>query len=79
MTLYSVTPLYKFSYDCLQEYSRQLCFVIAAEKQKGLAVHVEGDLKFKVKFSMLSVLKTSERDQAGVLIQVRIIVVKVFS
>ncbi|KAL8178083.1 UNVERIFIED_CONTAM: hypothetical protein K2H54_029109 [Gekko kuhli] len=70
LTLYSVSPLYKFSYDRLQEYSRQLCFVIAAEKQKGLAVHVESDLKFKVKFSLLSVLKTSEQDQAGVLIQV---------
>ncbi|XP_015266066.1 PREDICTED: centromere protein L [Gekko japonicus] len=74
LTLYSVSPLYKFSYDRLQEYSRQLCFVIAAEKQKGLAVHVEGDLKFKVKFSMLSVLKTSEQNEAGVLIQVGITV-----
>ncbi|XP_054836971.1 centromere protein L [Eublepharis macularius] len=70
LTLYSVTPLYRFSYDRLQEYSRQLCFVIAAEKQKGLAIHVEGDLKLKVKFSSLSVLKTSEKGQAGVLIQV---------
>nr|XP_056700687.1 centromere protein L [Euleptes europaea] len=70
LTLYSVTPLYKFSYDRLQEYSRQLCFVIAAEKQKRLAVHVEGDLKFKATFSLVSALKTSEEDQPGVLIQV---------
>ncbi|XP_077188656.1 centromere protein L isoform X2 [Paroedura picta] len=70
LTLYSVTPLYKFSYDRLQEYSRQLCFVIAAEKQKGLTEHLEGDLTFKVNFSVLSVLKASVQDQAGVLIQV---------
>ncbi|XP_048354522.1 centromere protein L [Sphaerodactylus townsendi] len=70
LTLYSVTPLFKFSYDRLQEYSRQLCFVIAAEKQKGLAVHTERDLKFKVTFTLISGLKASELDQAGVLIQV---------
>ncbi|XP_061490088.1 centromere protein L isoform X2 [Rhineura floridana] len=69
-TLYSVTPLYNFSYGQLNEYSRQLSLFIAAEKQKRLAVEVESDLAFKVKFSSFSALKTTEQEPAAVLIQI---------
>ncbi|XP_042322288.1 centromere protein L [Sceloporus undulatus] len=69
-TLYSVTPLYKFSYGQLQAYSRQLSLFIAAEKQKNLVMEAEPDLPYKVKFSSLSALKMTEREQASVLIQI---------
>ncbi|XP_053099956.1 centromere protein L [Hemicordylus capensis] len=68
--LYSVTPLYKFSYNQLQEYSRQLSFFIAAEKQKRPAVEAELDLGFTVKFSSISTLKATGLDQPAVLIQI---------
>ncbi|KAH0618235.1 hypothetical protein JD844_017250, partial [Phrynosoma platyrhinos] len=69
-TLYSVTPLYKFSYGQLQAYSRQLSLFIAAEKQKNLAMEAEPDLPYKVKFSSLPALKMTEHEQASVLIQI---------
>ncbi|XP_049632514.1 centromere protein L isoform X2 [Suncus etruscus] len=47
-TLYSLTPLHKFSYSSLKEYSRLLGAFIAAEKQKGIAVEVGEDFNFKI-------------------------------
>ncbi|XP_063483440.1 centromere protein L isoform X2 [Symphalangus syndactylus] len=47
-TLYSLTPLYKFSYSNLKEYSRLLNAFIVAEKQKGLAVEVGEDFNIKI-------------------------------
>ncbi|XP_066481016.1 centromere protein L [Tiliqua scincoides] len=69
-TLYSVTPLYKFSYSRLQEYSRQLSLFIAAEKQKSPVVEIEPESGFKVTFSSISALKTTEKDQPAVLIEI---------
>ncbi|XP_060630366.2 centromere protein L [Anolis sagrei] len=69
-TLYSVTPLYKFSYEKLQTYSRQLSIFIVAEKQKRLVVEAEPDLVYKVKFSSLSALKMTEHEKESVLIQI---------
>ncbi|OXB84261.1 UNVERIFIED_CONTAM: hypothetical protein H355_007144 [Colinus virginianus] len=46
-TLYSVSPLYKFSGSALKDYARMLGVFIAAEKQKGLAVDVGGELGVK--------------------------------
>uniref|UniRef100_A0A8D2L6N1 Centromere protein L n=1 Tax=Varanus komodoensis TaxID=61221 RepID=A0A8D2L6N1_VARKO len=68
--LYSVTPLYKFSYGKLKEYSRQLSLFIAAERQKRLAAEEDPDLPFTVKFSLLPALKATEQEQLAVLIQV---------
>ncbi|XP_069334468.1 centromere protein L isoform X2 [Eulemur rufifrons] len=47
-TLYSLTPLYKFSYTHLKEYSRLLSAFIVSEKQKGLAVEVGEDFNIKI-------------------------------
>lgn len=69
-TLYSVTPLYKFSYSQLQEYSRQLNLCIAMEKQKSPIVEIEPESGFKVTFSSTTALKTTDQDQPIVLIQV---------
>lgn len=70
-TLYSVTPLYRFSYDRLKDYTRLLSAFIAAEKQKGLAVEVGIELDVKVVVSSLPDLKVSDQDQAAILVQVR--------
>ncbi|XP_029474825.1 centromere protein L [Rhinatrema bivittatum] len=69
-TLYSVTPMYKFSYANFKDYSKLLSAFITAEKQKGLAVEVGIDLNMKVTFSSVSGLKGSEHDQGAVFIQV---------
>nr|XP_033772905.1 centromere protein L [Geotrypetes seraphini] len=69
-TLYSVTPLYKFSYTKFKDYSKLLSAYITAEKQKGLAVEVGIDLNVKVTFSSLSELKGNENDQRAVFIQI---------
>ncbi|XP_008054111.1 centromere protein L isoform X1 [Carlito syrichta] len=68
-TLYSLTPLYKFSYTNLKEYSRLLSAFIVAEKQKGLAVEVGEDLNIKVIFSILLGVKGTQRDPEAFLIQ----------
>ncbi|KYO24335.1 centromere protein L isoform X1 [Alligator mississippiensis] len=68
--LYSVTPLYKFSYANMKEYSRHLSAFVAAEKQKGLAMVVGIDLSIKVIFSTLLGLKGTDRDQAAILVQI---------
>lgn len=70
-TLYSVTPLYRFSYARLKDYTRLLSAFIAAEKQKGLAVEVGVELDVKVVVSSLPDLKVSDQDQAAILVQVR--------
>ncbi|XP_037362351.1 centromere protein L [Talpa occidentalis] len=69
-TLYSLTPLYKFSYNNLKEYSRLLNAFIAAEKQKGLAVEVGEDFSFKVIFSTLLGMKGTQRDPEAFLVQI---------
>lgn len=43
---------------------------IAAEKQKGLAVDMDGELGVKVAMSGLPELRGSEQDPAAVLVQV---------
>ncbi|XP_035189017.1 centromere protein L [Oxyura jamaicensis] len=68
-TLYSVTPLYKFSSAHLKDYGRQLGAFIAAEKQKGLAVEVGVELGIKVAVSSLPDLRGSDQDHAAVLVQ----------
>uniref|UniRef100_A0A8C8R9L3 Centromere protein L n=1 Tax=Pelusios castaneus TaxID=367368 RepID=A0A8C8R9L3_9SAUR len=69
-TLYSVTPMYKFSYGNLKAYSRLLSAFVAAEKQKGLAVEVGSDLGFKVTLSTLLGLKGTDQDQVAILVQI---------
>nr|XP_004658838.1 centromere protein L [Jaculus jaculus]XP_045014339.1 centromere protein L [Jaculus jaculus]XP_045014342.1 centromere protein L [Jaculus jaculus] len=69
-TLYSLTPLYKFSYTNLKEYSRLLSAFIAAEKQKGLAVEVGEDLNLKVLFSTLLGVKGTQKDPEAFLVQI---------
>ncbi|XP_031792773.1 centromere protein L [Sarcophilus harrisii] len=69
-TLYSLTPMYKFSYTNLKKYSTLLKAFVAAEKQKGLAVDMGEDFKFKVIFSILSGMKGTHRDPAAFLVQV---------
>ncbi|NXX55001.1 CENPL protein, partial [Scopus umbretta] len=68
-TLYSVTPLYRFSNARLKDYASRLSAFIAAEKQKGLAVEVGVELDIKVAVSSLPDLKGSDQDQAAILIQ----------
>lgn len=70
-TLYSLTPLYKFSYTHLKEYSKLLSAFIAAEKQKGLAVEVGADSNIRVSFSALLGVKGTPRDPDAVLVQVQ--------
>ncbi|TEA26178.1 hypothetical protein DBR06_SOUSAS18110011, partial [Sousa chinensis] len=69
-TLYSLTPLYKFSYTNFKEYSKLLNAFIAAEKQKGLAVEVGDDFNIKVIFSTLLGMKGTQRDPEAFLVQV---------
>ncbi|XP_067997587.1 centromere protein L [Melanerpes formicivorus] len=68
-TLYSVTPLYKFSDAHLRNYARLLSAFIAAEKQKGLAVEIGVELDIKVAVSSLPDLKGSDQDHAAILVQ----------
>ncbi|NP_001090496.1 centromere protein L S homeolog isoform X1 [Xenopus laevis] len=69
-TLYSVTPMHKFSYTNLKEYARLLSAHICAEKQKGLAVEVGTELNVKATFSPLPGLKGREQDPGSILVQV---------
>ncbi|XP_057569575.1 centromere protein L-like [Hippopotamus amphibius kiboko] len=69
-TLYSLTPLYKFSYTNFKQYSKLLNAFIAAEKQKGLAVEVGEDFSIKVIFSTLLGMKGTQRDAEAFLIQI---------
>ncbi|XP_077013132.1 centromere protein L isoform X2 [Tamandua tetradactyla] len=69
-TLYSLTPLYRFSYTNLKEYSRLLSAFITAEKQKGFAVEVGEDFNIKVIFSPLPGMKGTQRDSEAFLVQI---------
>ncbi|XP_039737396.1 centromere protein L isoform X2 [Pteropus medius] len=69
-TLYSLTPLYKFSYTNLKEYSKLLSAFITAEKQKGLAVEVGKDFNIKVTFSAVLGMKGTQRDPEAFLVQI---------
>lgn len=69
-----VTPLYQFRHTQLKNYSRQLAAFIAAERQQGLAVEVEGlHGSFKVCFSVLQGMVVTDDDAETVLIQVIVI------
>ncbi|KAM9334115.1 centromere protein L [Symphorus nematophorus] len=66
-----VTPLYQFRHTQLKSYSRQLSAFIAAEKQQGLAVEVEGPLSsFRVSFSVVQGMVEADDDAETVLIQI---------
>lgn len=68
-----VTPLHQFRHTQLRSYSRQLSAFIAAEKQQGLAVEVEGPQSgFRVSFSVVQGLVEEEDDAETVLIQVSV-------
>ncbi|XP_040840212.1 centromere protein L isoform X5 [Ochotona curzoniae] len=69
-TLYSLTPLYKFSYSNLKEYSRLLNAFFTTEKQKGLAVEVGEDLSITVTFSTLLGVRGTQRDPDALLVQI---------
>ncbi|KAM4022063.1 centromere protein L isoform 1-T2 [Anomaloglossus baeobatrachus] len=69
-TVYSVTPMYKFSYTRLREYSRHLSAHIAAEKQKGLAIEVGSEVNLKAKVSCLPGLKGKDSDPLALLVQI---------
>ncbi|NXD16075.1 CENPL protein, partial [Nothocercus nigrocapillus] len=68
-SLYSVTPLYKFSGARLAQYARLLGAFIAAEKHKGLAVGVGVDLDVRATFCSLPELCGGQRDQPAMLVQ----------
>lgn len=69
-----VTPLYQFRHTQLKNYSRQLAAFIAAERQQGLAVEVEGaQSSFKVCFSVLQGMVVTDDDAETVLIQVIVV------
>lgn len=66
-----VTPLYQFRHTQLKSYSRQLSAYIAAEKQQGLAVEVEGAHgNFRVSFSAVHGMVEADDDAETVLIQI---------
>lgn len=69
--LFYVTPLYQFRHTQLKSYSRQLSAFIAAEKQRGVAVEVEGPhSSFRVSFSVVQGMVEADDDAETVLIQV---------
>ncbi|XP_073318626.1 centromere protein L isoform X2 [Pagrus major] len=66
-----VTPLYQFRHTQLKSYSRQLSAFIAAEKQQGLAVEVEGgQSSFRVSISVVQGMVEADDDAETVLIQI---------
>lgn len=66
-----VTPLYQFRHTQLKSYSRQLAAFIAAERQKGLALEVEGTQNnFKVSFTVVQGLAETDDDPETVLMQI---------
>ncbi|XP_040888288.1 centromere protein L isoform X2 [Toxotes jaculatrix] len=67
-----VTPLYQFRHTRLKSYSRQLSAFIAAEKQQGLAVEVDGlQSSYRVSFSVVHGMTETDDDAETVLIQIR--------
>ncbi|XP_023136341.1 centromere protein L [Amphiprion ocellaris] len=66
-----ITPLHQFRHTQLKRYSRQLSAFIAAEKQQGVAVEVEGSQSgFRVSFSVVQGLAATDDDAETVLIQI---------
>ncbi|XP_041637997.1 centromere protein L [Cheilinus undulatus] len=66
-----VTPLYQFRHTQLKSYSRQLSAFIAAEKQQGLAVEVEGSHgSLRVSFLVVQGMAEAQDDAETVLIQI---------
>ncbi|XP_020504372.3 centromere protein L [Labrus bergylta] len=66
-----VTPLYQFRHTQLKSYSRQLSAFIAAEKQRGLAVEVEGTHgSFRVSFGVVQGMSEADDDAETVLVQI---------
>lgn len=67
-----VTPLHQFRHTQLKSYSRQLSAFIAAEKQQGVAVDVEGrQNNLRVSFSLVQGLAEADSsDPEAVLIQI---------
>ncbi|KAM9328780.1 centromere protein L [Pholidichthys leucotaenia] len=66
-----VTPLYHFRYTQLKSYSRHLSAFIAAEKQQGFAVEVEGQLNScKVSLFVVNGIAGTDNDPETVLIQI---------
>ncbi|XP_072307092.1 centromere protein L [Eucyclogobius newberryi] len=65
-----VTPLFQFRHTRLKSYSRQLSAFIAAERQQGVAVDVEGIHGFRVSFSVVQGLVEMEQDAEAVFIQI---------
>ncbi|XP_028324838.1 centromere protein L [Gouania willdenowi] len=64
------TPLYQFRHTMLKSYARQLSAFIVAEKQRGLAVEVEGAQNhFRASFSVLQGLAEAD-DPETILIQI---------
>ncbi|CAH2311230.1 centromere L [Pelobates cultripes] len=69
-SLYSVTPLHKFSYKNLKDYARLLSAQILAEKQKGVAFEVGAEMTMKASFSYFPGLKGKDNDSGAVFVQV---------
>lgn len=67
-----VTPLYQFRHTQLKSYSRQLSAFIAAEKQQGLAVEVDGSHSYRVSFSVVQGMVETDHDAETILIQVSV-------
>ncbi|XP_026157383.1 centromere protein L [Mastacembelus armatus] len=66
-----VTPLYQFRHTQLRSYCRQLSAFIAAEKQQGLAVEVEGmQSGYRVSFSAVQGMAEADDDAETVTIQI---------
>ncbi|CAK6962523.1 centromere protein L [Scomber scombrus] len=65
-----VTPLYQFRHTQLKSYSRQLSAFIAAEKQQGFAVEVDGSHSFRVSFSVVQGMVETDHDAETILIQI---------
>ncbi|XP_068165007.1 centromere protein L [Antennarius striatus] len=66
-----VTPLYLFRHTQLKSYSRQLSAFIAAERQQGLAVEVDGgQSSFRVSLSVVEGMVEADSDAETVLIQI---------
>ncbi|XP_045912058.1 centromere protein L isoform X2 [Micropterus dolomieu] len=66
-----VTPLHQFRHTQLKSYSRRLSAFIAAERQQGLAVEVEGpQSSFRVSFALVPGMTEADDDAETVIIQI---------
>uniref|UniRef100_A0AAV2L9L0 Centromere protein L n=1 Tax=Knipowitschia caucasica TaxID=637954 RepID=A0AAV2L9L0_KNICA len=65
-----VTPLFQFRHTRLKSYARQLSAFMAAERQQGVAVEVQGEEHtYRGRFSLLPGLVEGEGEAEAVLIQ----------